>query len=197
MSRSPIRGFRRIPTRWRDFAYIHVILQASFPGALPPWFSRGVAAVLSNTIVQEDTLVVGAPILNHVTLLRSHPPMPLRTLLAMSADDPVLKQEDRLIAFDASAWSFVHFLLFAETPLAARVSTRWQFSCRKAPGPLPQSSSPSERSRSSRTSTVDMWVEAFSNIRRAASMRPSNAKRSQWVGWRPPRSPRCAAPSTR
>ena len=112
------------PYQMAYFAYIHVILQASFPGALPPWFSRGVAAVLSNTIVQEDTLVVGAPILTHVNLLRTHQPVPLRTLLAMSADDPVLKQEDRLIAFDASAWSFVHFLLFADNAARrARVDT--------------------------------------------------------------------------
>ena len=112
------------PYQMAYFAYIHVILQASFPGALPPWFSRGVAAVLSNTIVQEDTLVVGAPIVTHVNLLRNHPPVPLRTLLAMAADDPVLKQEDRLIAFDASAWSFVHFLLFADNAARrARVDT--------------------------------------------------------------------------
>ncbi len=112
------------PYQMAYFAYMHVILQASFPGALPPWFSRGVAAVLSNTIVQEDTLVIGAPILTHVNLLRTHPPVPLKTLLAMSADDPVLKQEDRLIAFDASAWSFVHFLLFADNAARrARVDT--------------------------------------------------------------------------
>ena len=103
------------PYQLAYFAYIHVIVRASFPGELPPWFSRGVAAVLSNTVVREDVLIAGAPILAHINRLRDHPPLPLRTLLAISADDPRLKQEDQQLAFDASAWSFVHFLLFADS----------------------------------------------------------------------------------
>ena len=58
-------------------------------------------------------LVVGA-LISHITRLRDHPPLPLRALLATTADDPALRQDERLLAFDASAWAFVHFLLFAD-----------------------------------------------------------------------------------
>ena len=102
------------PFQMAYFAFIHVITQASFPGTLPPWFSRGVAAVLSNTTLQEHAILVGLPLLAHVTYLREHPPLPLKALLATTAADPALRQEDRLRAFDASAWAFVHFLLFAD-----------------------------------------------------------------------------------
>jgi len=106
------------------FAYVHTMLQASFPSALPPWFSRGFAAVLSNTNVQAHDVLVGAPLLSHITRLRDHPPLPLRVLLATTADDPALRQEDRLLAFDASAWAFVHFLLFADNGARrARIDT--------------------------------------------------------------------------
>ena len=70
--------------------------------------------MLSNTVVQEDALYVGSPIVAHLNRLREQPPLPLSALLRMSADDPQLRREEQLITFDASAWAFVHFVLFAD-----------------------------------------------------------------------------------
>ena len=102
------------PYQMAYFAYIHVVVQASFPGTLPPWFSRGLSAVLSNTTVQEHAIFVGPPPIVHLMRLGDHPPVPLKTLLATKASDPALRQEESLATFDASAWAFMHFMLFAD-----------------------------------------------------------------------------------
>jgi TPR repeat protein len=102
------------PYQMAYFAYIHVIVQASFPGTLPPWFSRGLSAVLSNTTVQEHAIFVGPPLVAHLNRLRERPPIPLKALLATTASDPGLRQQESQMTFDASAWAFMHFLLFAD-----------------------------------------------------------------------------------
>jgi TPR repeat protein len=102
------------PYQMAYFTYMHVVATSSFPVALPPWFSRGFAAVLSNTTVMNDAVYVGVPMVAYFQRLHARPPLRLSALLKTPADAPELRQAERLIDFDASAWTFVHFLLFSD-----------------------------------------------------------------------------------
>src|SRR5215213_8479468 len=84
------------PYQMAYFAYMHVVASSSFPVALPPWFSRGFASVLSNTVVRNDAVYVGAPMVAYLQRLQAKPPLRLSALLKTPADAPELRQEDRL-----------------------------------------------------------------------------------------------------
>ena len=44
------------------FSYVSLILQQSMPRRLPVWLERGLAGVMSNTLVRQNQILVGAPI---------------------------------------------------------------------------------------------------------------------------------------
>ena len=93
------------------FAYANLSLTSSFEHPLPPWLSRGLAGVLSNTLVRQKDVVVGAIIPWHLEeLRRSRRPLP--QILSATWGAPELKRNDRLSEFDAHAWAFVHMLMF-------------------------------------------------------------------------------------
>jgi hypothetical protein len=52
------------------FAYINLVLNQSLDRDLPLWFTRGFSGVLSNTIVNDDHVLLGAPISWNLQLLR-------------------------------------------------------------------------------------------------------------------------------
>jgi len=97
------------------FIYVTLILQSSFDRDLPLWLSRGLAGVLSNTIVQSDAILVGPLIPTHLEELRSGPRVSLSRLLTATRESPDLSKGDRLAEFDAASWAFVHFLLFGDS----------------------------------------------------------------------------------
>src|SRR5207253_2373027 len=96
------------------FSYVHLILQSSFDRRLPLWFSRGLAGVLSNTVVTENQVLIGPPIPGHLETLREQARLPLAQLVAVTAESPEYRQDLRLQRFDAESWAFVHFLMFGE-----------------------------------------------------------------------------------
>ena len=96
------------------FSYISLVLQQSLPADLPLWFSRGLAGVLSNTIVRDSYLLVGAPIPWHLEYLRERSRLRLPALVAVTRESREYKGGDGLERFDAQAWAFVHFLMFAD-----------------------------------------------------------------------------------
>ena len=49
-----------------NFSYVSLILQQSGGPNQPLWFARGLAGVLSNTIVHESGILLGAPIPWHL-----------------------------------------------------------------------------------------------------------------------------------
>ena len=95
------------------FAYVSLILQQSVPRRLPPWFSRGLAAVMSNTVIQDANILVGPPAPWYLETLHGGPRIPLADLVAAREGSPVLKG-DNLHLFDAQAWALVHYLMFAD-----------------------------------------------------------------------------------
>ena len=96
------------------FSYVTLILQQSVARPMPLWFSRGLAGLLSNTIVRDSTVLVGAPIPWHLERLRARTRMDLPTLLRMSGSAPEFLKAEDLSTFDATSWALVHYLLFGE-----------------------------------------------------------------------------------
>jgi hypothetical protein len=93
------------------FAYFSLMLQQSVPRRLPPWLARGLAAVMSNTVIQDDNILVGPPIPWYLDRVHEGWRIPLADLVAARADSPLLKADLNL--FDAEAWALVHYLMFA------------------------------------------------------------------------------------
>jgi len=95
-------------------SYINLVLGQSFEGALPLWFEHGFAGVLANTIVRNDSVLVGPPVPWYLETLRDRPLLPLARILAMPANAPDVTEADRRTVFDAQTWALVHFLMFGE-----------------------------------------------------------------------------------
>jgi tetratricopeptide (TPR) repeat protein len=96
------------------YSYVSLILQQSVEHDLPLWFSRGLAGVLSNTIVRETDLLLGPPIPWHVERLREGVRLPLPAMLKVTRSSPEFTGGEQLARFDAQAWALVHFLMFGE-----------------------------------------------------------------------------------
>ena len=94
------------------FSYVSLIMNVSFDRDLPLWFLRGVAGVMSNTIVQGNQISIGAPIPWYVQRLRSEPRWPLKRLLAVTRSSPDYTREQGMEQLDAESWAFLHFLMF-------------------------------------------------------------------------------------
>jgi len=96
------------------FSYVSLILQQSVPASLPMWFSRGLAGVMSNTIVRENKILLGPVIPWHLERLRDGARIKLPALLKMTRVSPELRGDEGLLLFDAEAWAVVHFLMFGD-----------------------------------------------------------------------------------
>ena len=96
------------------FSYINLVMMQSLSPDLPLWLSRGLTGVLSNTLVRDDHVIVGAPIPWHLLALRERPRMPLPKLLTMTGKSAGLDREEGAETFDAQTWAFVHFLMFGD-----------------------------------------------------------------------------------
>src|SRR5262245_5326292 len=95
------------------FAYFSLILQQSVPKRMPPWFARGLAGVVSNTVIQDANILLGPPVPWYLEALREGHHMTLADLVAARDGSPLLKG-DMLRHFDAEAWALVHYLMFAD-----------------------------------------------------------------------------------
>ena len=96
------------------FSYINLVMLQSLSPDLPLWLSRGLSGVLSNTLIKDDLIVIGAPIPWHLEALRERPRARLPRLLAMTRLSPALTKEEGAETFDAQSWAFVHFLMFGD-----------------------------------------------------------------------------------
>src|SRR5213075_2513256 len=94
------------------FSYVNLILISSFGRELPLWFSRGLAGVLSNTIVSGNEILLGPPIPWHLKTLQSGGRLHLRDLIGVTRSSKEYTQESGLQRFDAQAWALMHFLMF-------------------------------------------------------------------------------------
>jgi tetratricopeptide (TPR) repeat protein len=96
------------------YSYVSLVLQSSMARDLPLWLGRGLAGVLSNTVVRDSFILLGPPIPWHLQRLRSGSRLTLSALIAVTRSSPEYTQGDRLLAFDAQSWAFVHYLTFGQ-----------------------------------------------------------------------------------
>ena len=95
------------------FSYANLALGNSFEPSLPLWLSRGLAGVLSNTLVRQNDVLIGAAIPWHLEQLRARR-IPLAQMMAVSPNSPELKRSENAQYFDAQCWGFVHYLMFGQ-----------------------------------------------------------------------------------
>ncbi|MBL8141951.1 MAG: hypothetical protein JNM38_12610 [Acidobacteria bacterium] len=101
------------PYRSAYWSYVGIVLDATFGRRLPPWLSRGLAEVMSNTIVRTDDLTVGQIVpWNLERLQRSR--MTFAQLTTATGESDYLATALGMQLFDASAWALVHYLMLGE-----------------------------------------------------------------------------------
>lgn len=82
---------------------------------LPLWFNEGLADFYSTFEASGDTVHVGLPLEEHLTLLRDHGfDMPLRDVLAADVTSREYNEKTRAGFFYAESWLFVHYALIGE-----------------------------------------------------------------------------------
>jgi TPR repeat protein len=96
------------------WSYIDMVFGQGVGRNLPLWFRRGFTEVLSNTIVLDDKVLIGAPIPWEIQRLRDRPLLLLPKLLTITSQSPEVTEATRREVFDAETWAFVHFLMFGD-----------------------------------------------------------------------------------
>jgi len=94
------------------FAYVSLILNRSVK--LPFWFARGLAGVMSNTVVRDARLYVGPPIPWYLEELRNHTRLPIAQLIKMTPNSPEFRGDLGMQRFDAETWALVHYLWLSD-----------------------------------------------------------------------------------
>jgi tetratricopeptide (TPR) repeat protein len=94
------------------FAYASLVLDQSLDVDLPAWLHRGLAEVVSNTIVRDSAVVVGAPIPDNLRFIAERSRLLVPQLVQMKSNAPELSTGDGLNRFDAQSWALVHMLMF-------------------------------------------------------------------------------------
>lgn len=80
----------------------------------PLWLEEGLAEVFSTFELKKGEGLLGEPIVEHVVYLGEEPCLPVERLLLVTASDPLYNESSRAGRFYASAWLFVHYLIFGE-----------------------------------------------------------------------------------
>jgi hypothetical protein len=137
------------------FAYFSMIIQQSVPGRLPPWFLRGLSAVMSNTVIQDASILVGPPAPWYLRTVHAGRRIPLADLVAAREGSPLLNTGD-LDLFDAEAWALVHYLMFANE--GARLNDFGRFSSLVSGGVDPDTAF---RDAIGRTADLETPVRAY------------------------------------
>lgn len=91
--------------------YTHLLVNAT-SGNVPTWFNEGLAEYYSTfSITDDQKVVLGRPISNHVYLLRERKMLPLRTLFQVDHQSPDYNERDKRSIFYAESWALMHYLI--------------------------------------------------------------------------------------
>lgn len=91
--------------------YTHLLINAT-SGNVPTWFNEGLAEYYSSfSIANDQKVVLGSPISNHVYLLRERRMLPLRALFQVDHQSPEYNESDKRSIFYAESWALMHYLL--------------------------------------------------------------------------------------
>ena len=94
--------------------YIHLLVENTFPN-VPVWFNEGLAEYYSTFSISDDQkLVLGKPISNHVFLLRDSRMLPLRTLFEVDHKSPYYNESEKSSIFYAQSWALMHYFIIGK-----------------------------------------------------------------------------------
>jgi tetratricopeptide (TPR) repeat protein len=91
--------------------YTHLLVHNTSSN-VPAWFDEGLAEYYSTFSISDDQRVVlGKPISNHVFLLRERRMLPLRTLFQVDHKSPEYNERAKQSIFYAQSWALMHYLI--------------------------------------------------------------------------------------
>ncbi len=91
--------------------YTHLLIKNTI-GSAPVWLNEGLAEYYSTFNISNDQkIVLGSPIANHVYLLRERKMLPLRTLFQVDHNSPHYNERDKQSIFYAESWALMHYLI--------------------------------------------------------------------------------------
>jgi tetratricopeptide (TPR) repeat protein len=91
--------------------YTHLLVNNT-SGNVPTWFNEGLAEYYSTfSITDDQKVVLGNPIGNHVYLLRQTKMLPLRTLFQVDQHSPYYNEREKQSVFYAESWALMHYLI--------------------------------------------------------------------------------------
>ncbi|HEY6122471.1 MAG TPA: tetratricopeptide repeat protein, partial [Pyrinomonadaceae bacterium] len=94
--------------------YTHLLVNNT-AGNAPTWFNEGLAEYYSTFSISNDQkIVLGNPIANHVLLLRENKMLPLKTLFQVDQKSPYYNERDKQSIFYAESWALVHYLILGK-----------------------------------------------------------------------------------
>jgi FimV-like protein len=94
--------------------YTHLLVNNTIEN-MPIWFNEGLAEYYSTFSISDDQkIVLGSPIANHVLLLRENKMLPLRTLFQVDYKSPYYNERNKQSIFYAQSWALMHDLLIGK-----------------------------------------------------------------------------------
>ena len=94
--------------------YVHLLVNNTL-GNAPLWFNEGLAEYYSTFTINDDQkIVLGGPIANHVFLLRENKMLPLRTLFQVDYKSPHYNERNKQSIFYAQSWALMHYLIIGK-----------------------------------------------------------------------------------
>lgn len=94
--------------------YTHLLVENTFDNA-PVWFNEGLAEYYSTfSITDDQKIVLGSPIGNHVYLLRQNRMLPLRTMFEVDYKSPHYNETNKQSIFYAQSWALMHYLMIGK-----------------------------------------------------------------------------------
>jgi hypothetical protein len=111
---SPADDLGTNPYYYAYWGYASQMLEANYPGRLPPWFKRGLSDFFANTLVQKKQVQLGRIIRHHARTLGERATLSLAEILEAESGSSWLTDDDRRRQFDAHAWMLVHYLTLGE-----------------------------------------------------------------------------------
>ena len=95
--------------------YTHLLVNNTM-GRAPLWFNEGLAEYYSTfSMTNDQKLLLGRAIGNHVLLLRDSKLLPLQTLFEVDYKSPHYNERNKQSIFYAESWALVHYLLIGKS----------------------------------------------------------------------------------
>ena len=93
------------------FGYTGSVLLSAYTFAYPTWFLRGLANLFGASKMSPGHVTIGAVGGRRAQVLSKRRLLPVRTFLAVAADDPRLRDPEFLELFDAQSWLLAHLIV--------------------------------------------------------------------------------------